>query len=98
MENELDILKGMDKLSQIDLNRAELKYQIALAQIALEDAQQQKNQMRLRRDTQGNYTYQYTADNEAIEEAKEELSKLYVDLYNFDREQYKSNLDEIYNI
>lgn len=98
MESELTLLRNADKLSQADLDRAELKYQIALAQIALEDAQQKKNQMRLRRDSQGNYTYQYVADNEAIEDAKRELRNLYVDLYNFDKDQYKNNLDEIYNI
>lgn len=98
MESELNTLRSMDKISQADLDRAELKYQIALAQLALEDAQQKKTQMRLRRDSQGNYSYQYTADEEAINKAKEELSNLYVDLYNFDKDQYKENLDTIYSV
>lgn len=70
MESELNTLRSMDKISQADLDRAELKYQIALAQLALEDAQQKKTQMRLRRDSQGNYSYQYTADEDAINKAK----------------------------
>lgn len=98
MESELNTLRSMDKISQADLDRAELKYQIALAQLALEDAQQKKTQMRLRRDSQGNYSYQYTADEDAINKAKEELSNLYVDLYNFDKDKYKENLDTIYSV
>lgn len=98
MESELNTLRSMDKISQADLDRAKLKYQIALAQLALEDAQQKKTQMRLRRDSQGNYSYQYTADEDAINKAKEELSNLYVDLYNFDKDKYKENLDTIYSV
>ena len=63
-----------------------------LAEIALEEAQQNKNKMRLRRDSQGNYRYQYVADEDQINKTKEELSTLYTDLYNFDKERYKSRI------
>ena len=58
MKQELATLREQDKLSQYDIDRANLKYEIALKQMALEEAQQKKNTMRLRRDSQGNYTYQ----------------------------------------
>ena len=54
--------------------------------------------MRLRRDSQGNYSYQYTADEDETSKLESELSNLYNQLYNFDKEQYISNLDEMYAI
>ena len=98
MDSELGTLKSMDKISEKDLERANKKYQIALAQLALEDAQANKTRMRLRRDSQGNYRYQYVADKEAIDKAKEELENLYVDLYNFDKEKYNETLNQILSI
>ena len=98
MEDELAVLKEKDKLSQYDIDRANLKYEIALKQMALEEAQQNKTQLRLRRDSQGNYTYQYTADEEEAAKLKQELSDLYNQLYNTDTEKYRSNLDELYSI
>ena len=95
MNSEMKALREKDKLSQYDLDRANKRYQIMLAEIALEEAQQNKNKMRLRRDSQGNYRYQYVADEDQINKAKEELSTLYTDLYNFDKERYKSTLSEI---
>lgn len=85
MNNELKALREKDKLSQYDLDRADLRYQIALKQIALEDAQQNKSKMRLRRDSQGNYSYQYTADDDQIAKTQQEISDLYNQLYNLDK-------------
>lgn len=98
MNEQVEALEAQDKLSEYDLKRAELKYQIALKQIALEEAQQSKTSMRLRRDSQGNYSYQYTSDNEQTAALEDELSKLYNDLYNLDKGQYTNNLDTIYNL
>lgn len=96
MEEELEGLRSKDKLTQYDIERAEKKYQLTLAQIALEEAQQNKNAMRLRRDSQGNYTYQFVADDDEVAAAQDELDKQYNSLYNFDKEAYISNLDSIY--
>lgn len=96
MEEELEGLRSKDKLTQYDIERAEKKYQLTLAQIALEEAQQNKNTMRLRRDSQGNYTYQFVADDDEVAAAQDELDKQYNSLYNFDKEAYISNLDSIY--
>lgn len=98
MNEQVEALEAQDKLTQYDLERAELKYQIALKQIALEEAQQSKTSMRLRRDSQGNYSYQYTSDNEQTAALQDELSQLYNDLYNLDKGQYTNNLDTIYNL
>ena len=98
MEDEIGYLKEQDKLSQYDLDRAELKYQIALKQMELQESQQNKSQMRLRRDSQGNYSYQYVADQSQISKLSQELSDLYNQLYNFDKDAYESNLQNIYDI
>ena len=98
MKEEIAALEQKDKLTQYDIDRANLKYEIALKQIALEEAQQTKSSMRLRRDSQGNYRYEFVADNDAIREAEDELSVLQNQLYNMDVEQYRSNLDQLYEI
>ena len=98
MNEQVEALKAQDKLSQADLDRADLKYQIAVKRLQLEEAQQNKSTMRLRRDSQGNYSYQYTADEDETSKLESELSNLYNQLYNFDKDQYTSNLDEMYAI
>ena len=98
MKEELDDLRTRDRLTQYDLDRAELKYQIALKQIALQEAQQNKSTMRLKRDTQGNYSYQYVSDDDEVKKVQEELSDLYNQLYNLDVDRYTGNLDQLYSI
>lgn len=98
MEEEVKALEEKDKLTQYDIDRANMKYEIALKQIALEEAQQNKSSMRLRRDSQGNYSYQFTADEDAVADAEDELSDLLNELYNFDLEHYRENLDEMYSV
>ena len=94
MNSEIESLQQIDRLTQTDLDRAELKYQIALKEMELEEAQSNKTSMRLRRDSQGNYSYQFVANNEDIDKAKEELEDLKNQLYNFDLKAYRENLDK----
>lgn len=98
MQQETNYLREQDKLSEYDLERANLKYELALKQIALEEAQQNKTQLRLRRDSQGNYTYQYTQNDDQIASIQKEITDLYNQLYNLDAEQYRGNLDELYSV
>ena len=94
MEEELKALREKDKLSQYDIDRANKKYEITMKQIALEEAQANKSSMRLRRDAQGNYSYQFVADENATAEAQQELLALQNELYNFDKERYQQTLDD----
>ena len=98
MDEQLSNLRERERITQYDIDRANKLYEIELARIALEEAQRNKSQMRLRRDSQGNYTYQYVADKDAIGEAEDQLSMLYNDLYNFDKERYNGVLNDIYSI
>lgn len=96
MNEQLELLRDKDKLTQYDVDRANMLYEIALKEIALEEAQQNKSQMRLRRDSQGNYTYQFVSDEDEVAQAQQDLLLAQKDLYNFDKQNYKENLDEIY--
>lgn len=91
-----DILEERGKLSQYELDRANAEYELTLKQIALEEAQQTANKMKLTRDASGNYTYQYVADQDAIAKAEEELAAAENNLYNIDKERNKSLVDEYY--
>lgn len=98
MNEQLDMLRDKEKITQYDVDRANALYEIALKEIALQDAQQNKSKMRLRRDSQGNYSYQYVSDQDSIAQAQQELAEAQNSLYNMDKEQYKNNLNEIYGI
>lgn len=71
-QEQLANLEKIDKLTQYDIERARLKMSLTLKQIALEEARENKSRLRLKRDSQGNYSYQYGADLEAIKKAEEE--------------------------
>lgn len=92
------IREEQGKLSQYDLDRANAEYELTLKQIALEEAQQTANKMKLTRDASGNYSYQYVADQDAIAKAEEELAAAQNDLYNLDKERNKSLVEEYYSI
>ena len=98
MDEELADLRERDKLTQYDIERANKKYEIALKQIALQEAQQNKSKMRLRRDSQGNYRYEYTADGDQISQLQDELNDMYNSLYNFDKARYQDNLNQMYDV
>lgn len=92
------IREEQGKLSQYDLDRANAEYELTLKQIALEEAQQTANKMKLTRDASGNYSYQYVADQDAIAKAEEELAAAQNELYNLDKERNKSLVEDYYSI
>lgn len=95
MVAELNILKQKDKLSQYDIDRANLKYQLTLKQIALEESQKNKSMMRLKRDVSGNYSYQYVADSDQTAQLQSEIDDLNNQIYNLDNDAYESTLDDM---
>lgn len=97
-EQELEILRREDKLTQYDLDRANKRLDVLKAQIALEDAQQDKSQMRLVRGSDGSYGYQYVADENKLTEATEALATAQNELYNLDVQEYEDNLDRMYEL
>ena len=97
MSEQLDILKEKDKLTQYDVDRAQKVLEVEKARIALEQARNNKTQMRLKRDSQGNYSYQYVADQDNIAKAENDLANAENDLYNFDKDNYENKLKEAYD-
>lgn len=96
MNDQLKILKEKDKLTEYDVERAKAVLEVEKARMALEDARNNKTKMRLRRDSQGNYTYQYVADEEKLDELEAALEDAQNNLYNQDKEHYKQNLNALY--
>lgn len=98
MDDELKKLKEKDKLTQYDVDRANQMYEIKLKEIALEEAQKNKSQMRLRRDASGNYSYQFVADQDSISKAQQELDDARNSLYNMDKDKYRENQQAILDV
>lgn len=88
-DEQLNKLKVKDKLTEYDFNRAKAMFDLQLAKIALEQAQQNKSSMRLRRDSQGNYAYQYVADEDQVNDAGDKVDQASRDLYNMDLARVK---------
>ena len=79
---EIRQLQEKNKLSNLELDIAKAKYDVLLAEIALEEAQNSKATVRLQRDSEGNYGYVYTADKENIAKAEQDLADAQNALYN----------------
>ena len=94
-DQELKKLREKDKLTKYDVDRANLLLDIAIKELALQNAQQNKSNMRLRRDAQGNYSYQFVADEDSISQAQQDLEEAQNKLYNLDKDEYRSNNEEI---
>lgn len=93
-EENKERLTGTE-LSQYDLDILEAKYEVMQAQIALEEAQNAKNNLQLVRDRQGNWNYQYTADQDQIATAEQDLLDAQNNWYNIAKERTKETTGEI---
>ena len=62
MDKQVASLESKNTLSEKDIELAEKELAVYQAQIALEEAQNNKNSMKLTRDETGNWSYQYVAD------------------------------------
>lgn len=72
-----DLQKEINKLSeegvqvsQYDLDNARRKYELELARLQLEESQNVKDTVRLNKDSEGNWSYIYTADEEDVAAAE----------------------------
>lgn len=80
--SETQQLQNKNKLSQYELDIQQAKYDLLLAEIALEEAQDAKSVVRLQRDAEGNFGYVYTADQNAVADAEQQLADAQNNLYN----------------
>lgn len=94
MAQQLAYLREKDKLSEYDVAYANAQLEILQKRIALEDAQRNKSQLKLRRDTQGNYSYVYSADEGNVKQAQSDLLDAENNAYNLSKEQIKQTQDD----
>ena len=101
---ETDQLQDKAKLSQYELEIQQAKYNLLLAELALEDAQNAKSTVRLQRDSEGNFGYVYTADQTQLAQAQQELEDAQNSLYNIGlegagnyTEKYTQTMQEMYD-
>lgn len=98
LQDEIEIRKENNKLNQYDVTILEKKLAMLQAQQALEDAENAKNSVRLVRDDQGNWNYQFTADQGAIDDAQSQYNQAMNDWYNTAKDQVKNISNEIVNM
>ena len=97
-------LQQNTKLSKYELEIQQAKYDLLLAEIALEEAQNAKSTVRLAQDNEGNFGYVFTADPEEVDNAQQELEDAENRLYNISLEgqqeyvqKYLQAQQEMYN-
>ena len=72
LQKEINDLQASGaELSKYDLEYLQAKYELRLAEIELENAQNAKETVRLSKDSEGNWSYVYTASTEKIDEAQQ---------------------------
>jgi len=63
LQEEINNLQESNtEMTQYEVDELRARYELRLAEIALEEAQNAKSQVRMRRDSEGNWSYVYTAD------------------------------------
>lgn len=74
------------ELSKYDLEYLEAKYNLYLAQIELENARNAKDTVTLSRDSEGNWAYVYTSNEEKIAEAEQKYEDALYEMQNKNHE------------
>ena len=112
MQKELNDLQAQGvKLSQYDVDAARKRFELEMARQQLEDARNNRSEVRLQRDANGNWGYVYTAAEDEVADAEQEYeNKLYeYQKLNDDyinelqsrvlevQQQYSQQVAEIYN-
>lgn len=79
LEDKIAQIKESSRaISENELGLLQKEYELRLAEIALEDAQNAKSLVRLTRNNEGNWGYTYVADQDKIDEAQQNYEdKLY---------------------
>lgn len=94
MQQQLGYLRDKEKISEYDVQYAQAQLEILQRRIALEEAQANKSQMKLRRDSQGNYSYVYTADEGDVSSAQSDLLDAQNNAYNLSKDQMSQVQDD----
>ena len=96
--DEVQKLNEKNKLTQYDIDEVKARLEIKKQEMALEEAQQNKSNLRLRRDSQGNYTYQYTANEDDVEEAENGVLTAKQEWYELVKRRNEETTNEVIDI
>lgn len=94
-EKELKALREKKQLTQYDIDAANARFDILQKEIALENAQNSKNTMKVTRNQEGNWTYQYVADEDDVASKRQALLDSYKELYELSKTAYQSNIENL---
>ena len=95
LQQEIEARAENNTLSEYDLEIMEAKYNALQKQIALEEAQNNTSEVRARRDAQGNWSYQFTTNDDEIAQAEQELADSQNEYYNIAKQEVKDVTGEI---
>ena len=70
-EEIVELQQKGKQLSEYDLKYLQKRYELKIAEMALEDAQNAKSQVRMTKDSEGNFSYVYTADEQQVADAEQ---------------------------
>ena len=91
---EIKKLREKDKLSKYELKRAQAMYDITLKEIALEEARNNKSAMKLTRNSEGNWSYQYVADEGDVNKKQQDLLDAQMNFRQLAKEEEKRLLQD----
>ena len=98
-EQELQTLMDADEVSEAQLERAKLLWEIELKRQAMEQRQNASRMAQLVRDENGNMTYEYVRkESKEDSQSAKELAGANKNLYEFDIEQAKNAQKDVLNI
>lgn len=96
---EINALQNSNaQMSEYELKTLQAKYDLRLAEIALEEAQEAKSQVRLVRDNEGNWGYMYTADAEEVSKAEQDVEDKMQALQDIQEETMRDTGEKILSI
>ena len=95
-QNKVKQKQEQNELTKFELDLLTAEYEMTKAQIALEEAQNAKDTVRLTRDAEGNYGYVYTANEDKVADAEQALDDAANNYYNTALEGAQKYQDQIY--
>ena len=95
MDEQLANLEKKATLTEYDIGLAEKALAVEQARIALEQAQNSKDSMKLTRNAEGNWSYQYVADEDNVAEKQQDLLDAINDKYEYVKSANQQALDDL---
>lgn len=97
-EDLLAMQKEGINVSKYDVEFMQKKYDLLVAEAALRDAQNAKSVVRLRRDSEGNFGYIYTADQDNVANAQQKYDDALYAMQKFGKESLQTAQEQIIGI